>query len=85
MQNVGATNKEHYGMLWYFLEWSVVYSYFEKCYRKKCARDNPERYCGWFRVHCFSKKFQRMVGEAMATCLRVLQKSNKSRFDSYSR
>ena len=22
MQNLGATNKEHYGMLWYFLEWS---------------------------------------------------------------
>ena len=23
MQNVGATNKEHYGMFWYFLEWSI--------------------------------------------------------------
>ena len=23
MQNFGATNKEHYGMLWYFLEWSI--------------------------------------------------------------
>ena len=22
MQNFGVTNKEHYGMLWYFLEWS---------------------------------------------------------------
>ena len=22
MQNLGVTNKEHYGMLWYFLEWS---------------------------------------------------------------
>ena len=21
MQNFGVTNKEHYGMLWYFLEW----------------------------------------------------------------
>ena len=21
----GATNKEHYGMLWYFLEWSIRY------------------------------------------------------------
>ena len=20
----GVTNKEHYGMLWYFLEWSIV-------------------------------------------------------------
>ena len=24
MQNVGVTNKEHYGMFWYFLEWSIV-------------------------------------------------------------
>ena len=23
MQNFGLTNKEHYGMLWYFLEWSI--------------------------------------------------------------
>ena len=35
MQNFGVTNKEHYGMLWYFLEWSIVYSYFEKGCRKK--------------------------------------------------
>ena len=24
MQNFGVTNKEHYGMLWYFLEWSII-------------------------------------------------------------
>ena len=23
MQNVGVTNKEHYGMLWYFLERAI--------------------------------------------------------------
>ena len=23
MQNFRVTNKEHYGMLWYFLEWSI--------------------------------------------------------------
>ena len=23
MQNFGVTNKEHYGILWYFLEWSI--------------------------------------------------------------
>ena len=22
--NFGVTNKEHYGMSWYFLEWSIV-------------------------------------------------------------
>ena len=25
MQNFGVTNKEHYGMLWYFLEWSIAH------------------------------------------------------------
>ena len=24
MQNLGVTKKEHYGRLWYFLEWSIV-------------------------------------------------------------
>ena len=24
MQNFGVTNKQHYGMLWYFLEWSIA-------------------------------------------------------------
>ena len=50
----------------------------------KSARDNPERYCGWFWVNCSSKKFERMAREAMDVCLRVLKESNKSRFDSYS-
>ena len=25
MQNLGLTNKEHYDMLWYFLEWSITF------------------------------------------------------------
>ena len=50
----------------------------------KSTRDNPKRYCGWFWVHSFSKKFQRMAREAMDVCLRVLKESNKSRFYSYS-
>ena len=40
---------------------------------EKSARDNAERYCGWFLVHCFSKKFQTMAREAMDVCLRVLK------------
>ena len=24
LQNFGMTNKEYYGMLWYFLEWSIT-------------------------------------------------------------
>ena len=50
----------------------------------KIARDNPERYCGWFLVYCFSMKFQRMAREAIDVCLRLLKESNKSRFNSYS-
>ena len=28
LQNVGVTNKEHYGMLWYFLERAILYRFF---------------------------------------------------------
>ena len=27
-QNFRVTNKEHYGMLWYFLEWAILYRFF---------------------------------------------------------
>ena len=51
----------------------------------KSALDYLERYnCGWLLVHCSSKKFERMTGEAVDVCLRVLKESNKSRFYSYS-
>ena len=49
---------------------------------EKSARDTPERDCGWFWVHCSSKKFERMARETMDICLWVLKESNKSRFDS---
>ena len=35
----------------------------------KSARDNAERYCRWFWVHCSSKKSARMAREAMDLCL----------------
>ena len=44
----------------------------------KSARDNPERYSGWFWVHCSSKKFERMSREAIEDlCLRVLKETTK--------
>ena len=49
----------------------------------KSARDNLKRYCGWFWVHCSSKKVDRMAREAIDICLQVVKESNKSRFDSY--
>ena len=30
----------------------IIYSYFEKGCRKKCARDNPERQYGIWSIHC---------------------------------
>ena len=33
MQNFGVTNKEHYGMLWYFLEWSIT-RWWQWCYNR---------------------------------------------------
>ena len=42
-----------------------LYTAFSKKPVGKSARDNPERYCGWFWVHCSSKKVDRMAGEAM--------------------
>ena len=39
---------------------------------------------GGFELTVFSTKFERMAGEAIDICLRVLKERNKSRFDSYS-
>ena len=44
----------------------------------------PKGIVGDFEFTVFQKKFQRMAREAMDVCLRVLEESNKSRFDSYS-
>ena len=31
----GVTSKEHYGMLWYFLEWSIpVFFFLQECHFK---------------------------------------------------
>ena len=80
----------------YRMAWSVVFSTkstseerstYTAISRKvvgKSARDNPERYCGWFWVHSSSKKFERIAREAMGVCLWVLKESMKSRFDSKS-
>ena len=49
---------------------------------EKWARDNPERYCGWFWILCSSKKFERMArdsggsrgeGGAPPLCLEQIQ------------
>ena len=45
----------------------------------------PKGIVGGFEFPVIPKKLERMAGEAMDICLRVLMESNKSRFDSHSR
>ena len=52
-----------------FLSKLYTASYSSKKVVGKSARDNPERYCGWFSVLCFQNKFQRMEREASDVCL----------------
>ena len=45
----------------------------------------PKGFVGGFEFTVVKlKEFERMAREAMDICLRVLKKSNKSRFDDYS-
>ena len=60
-----------------------LYSYLEKGCRIKCPRQ-PRKVLWVVLSSLFLKKFERMAGEALDICLRVLKESNKSRFDSYS-
>ena len=74
-----------FSMLHWWSDWWI--SFYTAISRKvvgKSACDNPKRYCGWFWVHCSSKKFERMAREVMDICLRLLKESNKGRFESYS-
>ena len=62
-----------------------IHSYFGEASCRVNGTRQPRRVL-WVVVWvlCFSKKFERMAGEAMAICLRVLKETNKSRFESYS-
>ena len=71
-------------LLTYFTQHCFYYTDILRRVVRKSACNNPERYCGWFWVHCSSRKFERMAQEEMDVCLRVLKESNKSRFNSYS-
>ena len=47
MQNFGATNKEHYGMLWYFLDWSIVFD----CHHRALADTHLVKTFGTHAFH----------------------------------
>ena len=52
----------------------------------KSARDNPERYCGWFWVHSSSKKLKEWHDHERPWTYvsELLKESNKRKFDSCS-
>ena len=64
--------------------WWMRYTAVSRKVVGKSARDNPERYCGWFWVLCSTKKFERMAREAIDVCLRILKESNNRRLVSCS-
>ena len=67
----------------YFEHWEslglMLYTAISRKVVGKSARDNPERYCGWFWVHRSSKKkIERIARATVDVCLRVLIENNKS-------
>ena len=71
-------------LLLYISDSPEIYTAISRKVVGKSARDNPEKYCGWFWVRCSSRKLEKMAQEAMDVCLRELKESNKRSFDSYS-
>ena len=61
-----------------------IYSYFEKGCRKKCTRQSRKVLWVVLSSLFFKKNWKNGTREPMDVCLRVLEESNKSRFDSYS-
>ena len=66
-----------------FTIWVISYTAVSRKVVGKSTRNHPERYCGWFWVHCSSKKIGKMAREVMDSCLKVVKESNKTKFDSY--
>ena len=44
MQNFGVINKEHYGMIWYFLEWSIKQAKTGLFIQNLCETEHPGDY-----------------------------------------
>ena len=55
MQNFGVTKKEHYGMLWYFLEWSIGWRFYSRPVKPEIATQKYKIInSGLFWVDCAS-------------------------------
>ena len=70
--------------LFLFCLFVCFYQLFRERLSEKVHATIPKGIVGGFEFPVDPKKLERMAGEAMDICLRVLMESNKSRFDSYS-
>ena len=51
MQTFGLTNKEHYGMLWYFPEWSIAMVNLSTNQRVRNRSVTVKTYCDYLFYH----------------------------------
>ena len=71
--------------LFLFCLFVCFYQLFRERLSERVHATIPKGIVGGFEFSVDPKKLERMAGEGMDICLRVLMESNKSRFDSYSR
>ena len=71
--------------LFLFCLFVCFYQLFRERLSERVHATTPKGIVGGFEFSVDPKKLERMAGEGMDICLRVLMESNKSRFDSYSR
>ena len=69
MQKYGVTNKKHYGMLWYFLEWSIKLPQFSRRFQFGIMRFLPpffyrtRMFVRWMNGTCIETPPQHAEGE----------------------
>ena len=71
--------------LFLFCLFVCFYQLFRERLSERVHATIPKGIVGGFEFSVDPKKLERMAGEGMDICLRVLMESNKSRFDNYSR
>ena len=67
MQNFGATNKEHYGMLWCFQEWPITSQDY-----KQIIRQDIVAYC-WLFFFCPLQHYPNFVIRCVGNKIRIVK------------
>ena len=81
MQNFGETNKEHYGVLWYFLEWSITYALFWKLEGNWNRNASPN--CFWNSyLGRAGQQLAKFFSTSLVTVPEVFAKVNSSQLPS---